>query len=114
MGHGQSDGSEGRICEGKIRDTSSEVRLDLKCPLRTTLALTVKLCDPCKVLFEEVKKLTGVPTTLQMLYHGIHFLRPEVPLEQYSLRDGDRISLSVKGLGGGGSDEGKQIVGHAF
>ena len=50
------------------------------------------------MLFEDVEKPTGIPTTLQMLSDGTHFLRPEVQLKQYYLKDGDYISLSVKDL----------------
>jgi len=58
------------------------------------------------VLFKEVEKITGILTSLQMLTYGMHFLRPDVPLNRYQLQDGCIIDLSVRDAGGARSDTG--------
>ena len=45
-----------------------------------------------------------------MLTYGMHFLQPDVSLNHYQLQDGCVIDLSVRGIGGAGSDTGVVLV----
>lgn len=92
-------------------DGHSVVHVNLKCPSGVMQPITLKYsCNVLSVvLFKEVEKITGVPTSLQMLTYGMHFLQPDVPLNHYQLQDGCIINLSVRGVGGAGSDTGISI-----
>ena len=60
----------------------------------------------CKLLFDEIEKLTGIPTGLQMISYGNRMMHPSILIQQFEIEDGKYIILTVKGVGGGGSDEG--------
>ena len=92
-------------------DGQSLVHINLKCPSGVMLPITLVCNHPgsvlSRVLFQEIEKSTGIPPSLQMLTFGRHFLRPDAPLKCYQLQDGCVINLSVRGVGGSGSDTGK-------
>ena len=91
-------------------DGHSVVHINLKCPSGVMQPITFKFnCNVLSiVLFKEVEKITGIPTSLQMLTYGMHFLRADVPLNHYQLQDECIIHLSVRGIGGAGSDTGSK------
>ena len=62
-------------------DGHSVVHVNHKCPSGVMQPIILKYsCNVLSVvLFKEVEKITGVPTSLQMLTYGMHFLRPDVP-----------------------------------
>ena len=60
----------------------------------------------CSDVFDEVKKKTGVPQNLQILvYEG----KQLCSLHRCLFKDWSTIYMSVKGVGGNGSDDGKYI-----
>jgi len=93
-------------------DGHSVVHVNLKCPSGVMQPITPKFnCNVLSiVLFKEVEKITGIPISLQMLTYGMHFLRPDVPLNHYQQQDECIIDLSVRGIGGAGSDTGSQSL----
>ena len=79
-----------------IKATSKEFKVVLN-PSKKTL---------CQNLFTEVEKLTGIPQKLQALSYRQHTLDPQCPMCDYNFSDDNVINLSIKGLGGGPSDDG--------
>ncbi len=63
-----------------------------------------------RTLYYEAEKATGIPVEHQMLTNGQSFLRPDVKLGEFHLKDGCYIHLSVKGLGGGGQSDSGTIA----
>ena len=61
------------------------------------------------MLFDEIERLTGIPTGLQIIICGQRMMHPSIPIQQFGIEDGKCIILSVKGVGGGGSDEGTDM-----
>ena len=68
--------------------------LEVKCD-QTTL---------CGQVFSKVQDVTGIPARFQMLSTGATLLQPLEPLVHYALHNGSHLHLSVKGVGGNGSD----------
>ena len=64
----------------------------------------------CQDLFTEIENLTGIPQKLQALSYRQHTLDPQCPMCDYNFSDDNLINLSVKGLGGGPSDDGNFII----
>ena len=60
----------------------------------------------CQDLFAEIENLTSIPQKSQALSYRQHSLHPKHPLCDYNFSDDNLIYLSVKGLGGGPSDDG--------
>ena len=63
----------------------------------------------CKLLFDEIERLTGIPTGLQMISCGSRMMHPSMPIHQFGTENGKSLILSVKGIGGGGSDSDEGI-----
>ena len=57
--------------------------------------MTVSLC---KLLFDEIESLTGIPTGLQMISCGSRMMHPSIPIHQFGIKNGKRLILSVKVL----------------
>ena len=68
--------------------------------------------DECKLLFDEIECLTGIPTGLQMISCGSRMMHPSIPIHQFGIENGKHLILSVKGIGGGGSDSEEGIILH--
>ena len=64
----------------------------------------------CQNLFTEVEKLTGIPQKLQALSYRQRTLDPQHPMCDYNFSDDNVINLSIKGLGGGPSDDDNFII----
>lgn len=96
-----------------VSTKKSTLHFHLKCPSREVISLSIKNNADVltRVVFDEVEKATGIPVQQQMLISGRHFLRPDIKLEEFHLKDGCCVHLSVRGLGGGRSDSGI-IIGH--
>ena len=62
------------------------------------------------VLFKEVEKNTDIPTSCRCSLMECILLQPDVSLNHYQLQDGCVIDLSVRGIGGAGSDTGVVLV----
>lgn len=52
----------------------------------------------CKLLFDEIESLTGIPTGLQMISCGSRMMHPSIPIHQFGIKNGKRLILSVKVL----------------
>lgn len=66
----------------------------------------------CKLLFDEIESLTGIPTGLQMISCSSRMMHPSIPIHQFGLENRKHLILSVKGIGGGGSDSDEGIILH--
>ena len=63
----------------------------------------------CKLLFDEIESLIGIPTGLQMISCGCRMMHPSMPIHQFGTENGKSLILSIKGIGGGGSDSNEGI-----
>ena len=66
----------------------------------------------CKLLFDEIESLTGIPNGLQMISCGSRMMHPSILIHQFEIENGKHYILSVKGIGGGGSDSDEGIILH--
>ena len=68
----------------------------------------------CELLFDEIESLTGIPILhgLQMISCGSRMMHPSIPIHQLEIENGKHLILSVKGIGGGGSDSDESIILH--
>ena len=48
------------------------------------------------------KLISFISKVIQMLFYRGSLIQPHVPLRYYGLKDGECVSLLVKGVGGGG------------
>ena len=59
----------------------------------------------CKLLLNKIESLAGISTGLQMISCGSRMMHPSIPIHQFGQENGKCLILSVKGIGGGGSDD---------
>ena len=68
--------------------------------------LNVSRKSLCQDLYKEVEKQTNIPQKLQLLSFRQHIIDPQSPVCGYNFSDENSVYMSVKGLGGGPTDDG--------
>ena len=66
----------------------------------------------CKLLFDEIEGLTGIPNGLQMISCGSRMMHPSILIHQFGIENGKHLILSVKGIGGCESNFDEGIILH--
>ena len=74
---------------------------------RITFSLQLTKDDACARIFAEVEKLMKIPQKCQMLLYQKTLISPNCLVHHYNFTKESTIDLSVKGLGGGESDDGE-------
>ena len=84
----------------------------IKGSLNQTFSVLLKVSKDtlCKELFVKVEKITRIPRTMQLLTFRQFVLGPNRTMTNYKFGDENIVHLSVKGLGGGSTDDGIKII----
>ena len=64
----------------------------------------------CKELFVKVEKITRISRKMQLLTFRQFMLGPNRTMTSYKFGDENIVHLSVRGLGGGSTDDGMKII----
>ena len=98
--------SENEIPDLTSDSTPESLTIMVKCPSGEAVSCNIESTESLgKDLFEKVEEMTGVPTNMQLLSYRAQLIRPNIKLQDYCLKDGCCVHLSVKGIGGNGNSD---------
>ena len=85
-----------------MRESSSSVKIDVQLSSNKPILISLNQCVLGRSLYLKIKKVTGISKLIQMIFYRGSLIQPHIPLRDYGLKDGECVSLLVKGVGGGG------------
>ena len=96
----------------KMNTQSKIIHFLIKGSLTQTFSVLLKVSKDtlCKEFFVKVEKITRIPRTMQLLTFRQFVIGPNRTMTSYKFGDENIVHLSVKGLGGGSTDDGMKII----
>ena len=81
-----------RECIGSSR------KIDVKLPSEKAILKSLNQCVLGRLLYLKLENVTDISKLIQMLFYQGSLIQPHVPLRDYGLKDGEGVSLLVKGV----------------